>query len=648
MMATASIRSRSKANAFNGMLSHSRRQPSMRVHQDRMRSAHNTNPANGASSLQRQFMGEGRLLSPPRFGTRPFGAVGVWGRTYYDNIETISAGATQFSSFSTLAQPQVRHISPRSQQTLLCQSFIDHMTLNPVIQCRLFTSSSALHSPKKRKSNKGYSTKNNKDKYYTKKKKPSTEQKKYLPNRNPISQTGIPDPVELQRKQQTPQQQQVPPAYLTRTASPYAYVAKCAIMDESTGEMLVDPMTLYSELNTTTNLGKKTSSIKRNNQQRRKGAAVLPRIFKQSHLHYFPPSSFPNYEPPTDGTPEVAFLGRSNTGKSSLINALSSVILREGGGASKSVASGGGELARTSKRPGRTQTINYFGLIPNSASTASSTSSIHPNSNSFKNSDKSNKHPSINQSSLYLVDLPGFGYADAPNESVDAWQERTQQFLISRSSFPEEGERGLQPWPSPTNENQSSGSSHGHHSRASSKNLNSPPLKRLYLLLDSRLPQPTAIDLSVMGWCDDYSIPYTNVLTKVDGSSRAHCVKLTNQLCMRYHSLQHSALMEGDGEVYMDPLVYWTSAKDGLGMEELLHSVENNLISVDGGDGFGHDSLLGEDDADDYDSDELWEENEYEEDEEEVDKDYGEVVDNEDDSSDEEDGSGRKLNSLKI
>lgn len=367
---------------------------------------------------------------------------------------------------------------------------------------------------------------------------------------------NIPDPVEQQRKEAKTQQQQVPPAYLVKTASDYAYIAKCVIMDEQTGELLIDPRTLFSEIvDSSTHHDNSNNNKKYGKQQRR---SYVPQIFKQSHFHYFPPSTFPNHEPPTDGTPEVAFLGRSNTGKSSLINALSTKILRSGGGGGSS-ASGGGELARTSKRPGRTQQINYFGLVPNNSVSASSSTSIA----SFRGKDGM-KHPNSGQSKMFLVDLPGFGYASAPDKDVDAWQERTQAFLISRASTPSDG-GSMQSWV---------GDGGG-----------SPPLKRLYVLVDSRLPQPTLLDLSVMGWCDDYAIPYTIVLTKVDGSSRAHCVRLTNQLCMRYHSLHvgisRSNDEEGDGEVYMDPIVYWTSSKDGLGMVELLMSVESNSFAVE-------------------------------------------------------------------
>ncbi|KAL7473730.1 hypothetical protein ACHAXS_014217 [Conticribra weissflogii] len=467
---------------------------------------------------------------------------------------------------------------------------------------RCVHSTSLLHSPKpKKKSNSsvkhkyGSPSKNNT--------KNATKGKRQHHHHLPL-RTGIPDPIEEQQKN-TPKE--VPPAYLTRTASPYVYVSKCAVMDERTGELHFNPMALHSDLYS--NPSKPTSKpqstslkkLKRNSQRKGHHRKTLPSTFRQSHFHYFPPSSFPDYEPPTDGTPEIAFLGRSNTGKSSLINAIASTILRSGGGSAKHISSGGGELARTSKRPGRTQTINYFGLIPNSLMSSTTTSAVHPSS--FKNAEKLGKHPDPRRSRMFLVDLPGFGYASAPDESVDEWQAKTQQFLISRASFPpvggeEEGVVGdgngngngmkkkkttaLQPWPKQSSSGDTDGRHYFDHSHNPIiiKNTHAPPLKRLYLLLDSRLPQPTPIDLTVMGWCDDYSIPYTLVLTKVDGSNRAHCVRLTNQLCMRYHSL----LYAGHGEVSMDPLVYWTSAKDGLGMEELLGSLEGDLLSGEGVD----------------------------------------------------------------
>lgn len=83
--------------------------------------------------------------------------------------------------------------------------------------------------------------------------------------------------------------------------------------------------------------------------------------------------------------PEVAFSGRSNVGKSSLINALT----------------GRRQLARISQTPGRTQQINLFDL----------------------------------GGRLTLVDLPGYGYAQAPKPAVEAWQQLVRAYLRGRASL---------------------------------------------------------------------------------------------------------------------------------------------------------------------------------------------------------------------
>ncbi len=85
---------------------------------------------------------------------------------------------------------------------------------------------------------------------------------------------------------------------------------------------------------------------------------------------------------PADDLPEIAFAGRSNVGKSSLINALT----------------GRKTLARTSNTPGRTQQLNFFDL----------------------------------GGRLTIVDLPGYGYAKAPKGEVDRWNRLIRKYLKGR------------------------------------------------------------------------------------------------------------------------------------------------------------------------------------------------------------------------
>lgn len=88
---------------------------------------------------------------------------------------------------------------------------------------------------------------------------------------------------------------------------------------------------------------------------------------------------------PTDGLPEVAFAGKSNVGKSSLINTM---INRKA-------------LARTSQNPGKTRTINFYNV----------------------------------EDMLYFVDLPGYGYAKAPKTEKEKWGKMIESYLLKRQEL---------------------------------------------------------------------------------------------------------------------------------------------------------------------------------------------------------------------
>jgi len=127
--------------------------------------------------------------------------------------------------------------------------------------------------------------------------------------------------------------------------------------------------------------------------------------------------------PPADRV-EVCFAGRSNVGKSSLINALT----------------GTKGLARASNTPGRTQEINFFTQGPG----------------------------------LYLVDLPGYGYANAPLAVVEKWQKLLKQYLSGRQT-----------------------------------------LRRAFVLIDAR-HGVKAVDDEIMKLLDSSAVTFQCVLTKTD------------------------------------------------------------------------------------------------------------------------------------
>jgi GTP-binding protein len=169
--------------------------------------------------------------------------------------------------------------------------------------------------------------------------------------------------------------------------------------------------------------------------------------------------------PPADRL-EVCFAGRSNVGKSSLINALT----------------GRKSLARASNTPGRTQEINYFTL----------------------------------GDSRYLVDLPGYGFAEAPVAVVAKWQALLKQYLAGRQT-----------------------------------------LRRAFVLIDAR-HGIKAVDAEILTLLDRSAVTFQVVLTKVDKISRTEREAVIEQV--KGALAKHPAAY---------PEIVVTSSEKGEGLETL-------------------------------------------------------------------------------
>jgi GTP-binding protein len=171
-------------------------------------------------------------------------------------------------------------------------------------------------------------------------------------------------------------------------------------------------------------------------------------------------------ELPPSGLPEIAFAGRSNVGKSSLLNALT----------------GRRALARTSTRPGRTQQLNFFEL----------------------------------GSRLTLVDMPGYGYAEAAKRVKRHWQGLMFDYLRGR-----------------------------------------PTLRRVLLLLDARIEAKPA-DVAVMEMLDRAAVTYQLVLTKTDDATPSALARKEAEV---------AALARKHPAALMTALA--TSSETGVGIVEL-------------------------------------------------------------------------------
>jgi len=175
---------------------------------------------------------------------------------------------------------------------------------------------------------------------------------------------------------------------------------------------------------------------------------------------------------PAPSVPEIAFAGRSNVGKSSLINAVTNR----------------NKLARASNTPGRTQELNYFDV----------------------------GQPLV----LRLVDMPGYGFAEAPKDMVKRWRFLINDFLRGRQV-----------------------------------------LKRALVLIDARHGLKD-VDRDIMKMLDSAAVSYHLVLTKADKIKPTELAKTIEAI--RTESAKHPAA---------HPLILPTSSETGDGIAELRTAI---------------------------------------------------------------------------
>lgn len=175
---------------------------------------------------------------------------------------------------------------------------------------------------------------------------------------------------------------------------------------------------------------------------------------------------------PDAQVPEIAFAGRSNVGKSSLLNALTN---RKG-------------LARTSNTPGRTQELNFFEVG--------------------------------DPLQLRLVDMPGYGFAEAPKDMVKRWRYLVNDFLRGRAV-----------------------------------------LKRALVLVDSRHGLKE-VDREVMTMLDDAAVSYHIVLTKGDKVKPS-----------ALGAIYEATMAEAAKHPAAHPTIFTTSSETGSGIAELRTAI---------------------------------------------------------------------------
>ena len=182
---------------------------------------------------------------------------------------------------------------------------------------------------------------------------------------------------------------------------------------------------------------------------------------------------------PAPSVPEIAFAGRSNVGKSSLINAVTNR----------------NKLARASNTPGRTQELNYFDV---------------------------GRDPLV----FRLVDMPGYGFAEAPKDMVKRWRFLINDFLRGRQV-----------------------------------------LKRALVLVDARHGLKD-VDRDVMKMLDDAAVSYHLVLTKGDKIKPTELEKVLEGI--RVEAAKHPAA---------HPLIIPTSSETGAGIADLRTAILEAVLA---------------------------------------------------------------------
>ena len=167
---------------------------------------------------------------------------------------------------------------------------------------------------------------------------------------------------------------------------------------------------------------------------------------------------------------EYAFIGRSNVGKSSLINMLT----------------GRKALAMTSSTPGKTMLINHF----------------------------------LVNDSWYIVDLPGYGYAQRNKSARDGLKKIIENYILTRRQ-----------------------------------------MTNLFVLIDSRLA-PQKIDIEFINWLGEHEVPFSLVFTKTDKLSKSAAARNVEAYCKYLLQSWHEL-----------PPFFVTSSETGLGREQLLDCI---------------------------------------------------------------------------